>query len=189
MTVLKRRAPAVSLLVVLVAVLAAAGHTAAAESSDEPAAGRTAAAGSAEPAAGGPAGDPAAEVTAVLAEQTAAWNRGDLEAFTAVYADDAAFVSPTGLTRGRAEVLARYRSRYPDRAAMGRLALEVIEVRPAPAGGGPGAVTAVSVVARWSLAYPAETERKDVSGLTLLVLHRRAEEKGGGWEIVQDASM
>ncbi len=37
---------------------------------------------------------PRAEVLALLEQQVAAWNRGDLEAFCAVYADDAVFVSP-----------------------------------------------------------------------------------------------
>lgn len=136
-----------------------------------------------------------AEVAALLAEQAAAWGRGDLEAFTAVYAADAAFVSPSGLTRGRAEVLARYRRRYPDRAAMGRLTLEVIESRPAAGvetsmigDARPGDVDAVSVVARWTLSFPDDPGRDEATGLTLLVLHRRSV-GGGGWEIVQDASM
>lgn len=53
----------------------------------------------------------AAEVEGVLGQQQGAWNRGDLMAFTAVYAEDATFVSPSGLTHGREEVLQRYRRR------------------------------------------------------------------------------
>jgi uncharacterized protein (TIGR02246 family) len=121
-----------------------------------------------------------AEIGALLDEQAAAWTRGDLDAFCASYAEDALFVSPTGLTRGRAEVLARYRSRYPDRAAMGALALELLEVRAAP---GAGAPRSVSAVARWTL---SGTERETATGLTLLVFHRRG---AGPWRIVQDASM
>jgi uncharacterized protein (TIGR02246 family) len=114
-------------------------------------------------------------VAEVLARQVQAWNRGDLEAFVSAYAEDASFVSPTGLTQGRQAVLDRYRNRYPDKAAMGTLALEVVETRLAD-----GAVA--SVVARWSLAYPGKPA---ASGLTLLVLHRT----GDRWLIVQDASM
>ena len=137
--------------------------------------------------ASGPAGDaatPAAAasreaargaVAAVIERQVQAWNRGDLEGFVSVYADDAAFVSPTGLTRGRQAVLDRYRTRYPDKAAMGTLALEIVETRLAGAG-------SASVVARWSLAYPG---KPTASGLTLLVFHR----SGDRWLIVQDASM
>jgi uncharacterized protein (TIGR02246 family) len=114
-------------------------------------------------------------VAAVLDRQVQAWNRGDLEGFVSVYAEDAAFVSPTGLTRGRQALLERYRKRYPDKAAMGKLSLEILETRLAGADG-------VSLVARWTLAYP---DKPAASGLTLLVLHRRED----GWMIVQDASM
>jgi uncharacterized protein (TIGR02246 family) len=115
-------------------------------------------------------------VAAVLDRQTAAWNRGDLEAFVSAYAEDATFVSPTGLTRGRQAVLDRYRKRYPDKAAMGTLSLEVVEIRLVSGN------TGASVVARWTLSYP---EKLAASGLTLLVLHPR----GTDWAIVQDASM
>ncbi|HVG58684.1 MAG TPA: polysaccharide deacetylase family protein [Hyalangium sp.] len=128
-------------------------------------------------------------VQTLLLKQAEAWNQGDLDAFCAVYAEDAAFVSPTGLTRGRAEVLARYRKRYPDRKAMGTLSFEFLETRLAKgieysAFGDalPSRVHGVSVVARWKLEYP---DKAPASGLTLLVLHRR----GDGWEIVEDASM
>jgi peptidoglycan/xylan/chitin deacetylase (PgdA/CDA1 family) len=133
-------------------------------------------------------------VAALLATQSEAWNRGDLDAFTAVYAEDAAFLSPSGLTRGRGEVLARYRKRYPDRRAMGTLSLEVIEMRPVegvevtPLGDArPGRIHGVSVTARWRLAYPDQPNKKTAAGLTLLVLRRQG--NGASWQIVQDASM
>ncbi len=77
------------------------------------------------------AGDARGAVEALLKTQSDAWNRGDLETFTSVYAEDAAFLTTTGLTRGRQQVLERYRRRYPDQKAMGTLSLEVIEARPA----------------------------------------------------------
>ena len=58
-------------------------------------------------------------VEALLKTQSDAWNRGDLETFTSVYAEDASFLSPTGLTQGRQQVLERYRRRYPDKKAHG----------------------------------------------------------------------
>ena len=134
----------------------------------------------------------AAQVRKLLAEQVAAWNRGDLEAFTAVYAEEAAFVTAAGVTRGRREVLERYRRRYPDRTSMGTLIFEVVETRPTtgteimPLGGArPSRVHGVSVVARWTLAHPEGAGRETASGHTLLVLRRGRE----SWEIVQDASM
>lgn len=125
-------------------------------------------------------------VKAVLATQSAAWNRGDLEAFAAVYAEDASFLSPNGITHGRHQVLERYRLRYPDKKAMGTLTLEVQETRMFSTGAGKScAVQGVSVAARWRLAYPDQPEKKTAEGSTLLVLRPR----GGSWEIVQDASM
>jgi uncharacterized protein (TIGR02246 family) len=125
-------------------------------------------------------------VKALLATQSAAWNRGDLEAFTAVYAEDASFLSPNGITHGRHQVLERYRLRYPDKKAMGILTLEVQETRMFSTGAGRScAVQGVSVAAHWRLAYPDQTEKKTAEGSTLLVLRPR----GGSWEIVQDASM
>src|SRR5262245_23277030 len=118
--------------------------------------------------------DPAHEAAAVLDAQIAAWNRGDLEAFCALYADDAVFASPTGLNRGRAAVLERYRKRYPDRTSMGTLAFEKQDVR--------ATADAVSIVARWRLSY---RDRPEASGLTLVVLRRTPD----GWRLVQDASM
>lgn len=124
-------------------------------------------------------------VKALLATQSAAWNRGDLEGFTAVYAEDATFVSATGLTHGRQQVLERYRRRYPDKKAMGILTLDVQETRTFPAASKSCAIESVSVAARWRLAYPDQPEKKTAEGSTLLVLRPR----GGSWEIVQDASM
>ncbi|HEX4966147.1 MAG TPA: polysaccharide deacetylase family protein [Thermoanaerobaculia bacterium] len=131
-------------------------------------------------------------VASLLKAQAEAWNRGDLEAFTSVYAEDATFLSPTGLTQGRQQVLERYRRRYPDRKAMGILSLEVIETRPAEGievtplqDARPSRIHAVSVAARWKLVYPDQPEKKTAEGLTLLVLRQH----GKSWEIVQDASM
>lgn len=131
------------------------------------------------------------EVRTLIQTQVEAWNRGDLDAFTAVYAEDAAFLSPNGLTRGRDEVLSRYRKRYPDRKAMGRLSLEPIEMRPAAGteftelgGARPSRVHGVSVAARWEISYHDEPEKEPASGLTLIVFRRTRD----GWEIIQDAS-
>ena len=129
------------------------------------------------------------EVGALLAKQAADWTAGDLDAFTSVYTDDALFVAGSGLTRGRAAVLDRYRQRYPDRAAMGALSFEIVEVRDlwgpeiTPLGDAtPGNIHAVSVVARWSLRKEAG---EPASGLTLLVLRKVL----GAWRIVHDASL
>lgn len=130
--------------------------------------------------------DPAvarATIVSLLRDQSAAWTRGDLDAFVAIYADDAIFITPNGMTRGREPLLARYRERYPDAAAMGTLTLEPLEWRFATDASG-GAVGA-SLVARWTLRYPTDAAREDATGLTLLVLLP----DGDRWNIVQDASL
>jgi uncharacterized protein (TIGR02246 family) len=140
-------------------------------------AGRPAAGAAPGEAASGP-GEPAREIEALLAAQTDAWNRGDLEGFCAFYADDAVFLAPEGAVRGRAAVLERYRRRYPDRRAMGALSIVPLDLRLAS---GPSGIQA-TLAARWALARP---DRPLATGHTLIVLQGRS----GRWEIVQDASM
>jgi peptidoglycan-N-acetylglucosamine deacetylase len=135
-----------------------------------------------------------AEVAALLQAQAAAWNRGDLEAFCAVYAADAVYASPNGLTRGRDAVLARYRSKYPDAAARGTLTFAIEETRLAAGlevtafdGAVPGGVQGASVLARWTLTHAG---RPPATGLTLVTFRPRPGAVDGQprWEITQDAS-
>lgn len=121
------------------------------------------------------------ELEALLAEDAAAWNRGDLEAFVASYLEDALFVSPSGLTEGRAAVLARYQKKYGDAPeTMGTLRLEIVAVDPTY--DADGAPLSAVVVARWSLAWD---DRDPADGLTVLAFRRTP----AGWRIVVDASM
>ncbi|GMU60830.1 MAG: hypothetical protein AMXMBFR34_25930 [Myxococcaceae bacterium] len=116
----------------------------------------------------------AEEVAAHLQRQAAAWSRGDLDAFCQSYADDAVFVSPSGVTKGRADVLARYKKKYPDEKAMGKLALEPIDLRVSG--------DSATVAAKWTLTYP---DKPPASGHTVVVFIRY----NGRWRIVHDASM
>lgn len=111
----------------------------------------------------------------LLTEQAAAWTRGDLDAFCSVYAEDATFISPSGMTNGREAVLERYRKKYVDKAGMGSLSLAIQELRSLHAG-------SASVIARWTLTWP---DKPKVEGLTLLVFQKTR----AGWRILQDASM
>jgi hypothetical protein len=130
---------------------------------------------------------PRDEVLTLVRQQVAAWNRGDLGTFCESYADDAVFVSPSrvanldagvaasdGVTRGRAEVLARYKKRYPDGKAMGQLSIDPWDVRETK--------ESVSISARWTLRYQ---DKPALSGNTVFVLLRLK----AGWRIVHDASM
>jgi uncharacterized protein (TIGR02246 family) len=124
-----------------------------------------------------------------LDAQVAAWNRGDLEAFVAIYAEDVTFISPGGVAHGRQGVLERYRRKYPDREAMGTLSLEVFETR-LLAGEEftffgdtvVGRMQGATLAARWTLTYEG---KPPLTGSTLLILRPRGE----AWEIIQDASM
>lgn len=130
------------------------------------------------PVSAQPVPGPAAEVLALVEQSARDWSRGDIDAFCAYYADDAVFVSPTGVTRGREAVLERYRQRYVDKAAMGSLTLEPLDTRVGPA----PTPTTVSIAARWTLTYP---DKPPATGLTLIVWQKTP----AGWRIVQDASM
>lgn len=124
----------------------------------------------------------ATEARSLLETQAAAWNRGDLDAFCAVYADDALFLTAFGLTKGRDEVLARYKARYPDAGARGVLSFEVLSVdvlAPVPA---KKEADGIGLVARWKISH---ADKPAAEGLTLLTLVRFP----GGWRIVHDASM
>lgn len=130
-----------------------------------------------------------ASVEALLREQAAAWTRGDLDAFVAHYAADARFVTTDGVTVGREAVLARYRSKYAGKDAMGTLTLEPLHVRDlwgpeisALGDAEAGNVHSVSVVARWTLERSSQPR---ATGLTLLVFRRDA----GKWLVVEDASL
>jgi uncharacterized protein (TIGR02246 family) len=116
-----------------------------------------------------------AEVRAVISDQTAAWNRGDLPGFCASYVDDAVFVTPSGVTHGRAQVLDRYTKKYSgDRAGMGTLELTPLDVRATPG--------AVSIAARWRLTW---ADKPEATGHTVVVFVHTSQ----GWKIAQDASM
>lgn len=130
-----------------------------------------------------------AAVQGLLDESAAQWNAGDLDAFCAGYAEDALFVSPNGVTRGRQAVLDRYKQKYIDKKGMGTLAFDVVEIRISAGmeasvlgSARPALPQTASVAARWTLTWPDKTS----TGHTLLVLRSRG---GGKWEIVQDASM
>ena len=72
----------------------------------------------------------AQDARALLDSQTAAWNRGDLKTFVDTYEDSPSITFlGTALSKGRAEVLARYRRKYDTREKMGKLRFEMLEYR------------------------------------------------------------
>jgi ketosteroid isomerase-like protein len=130
--------------------------------------------GCAKSSGGIPANSPATvEITALLQNQAAAWNRGDIDGFMAGYApiDDLRFASGDSITYGWRPTLERYKSHYPDRATMGTLTFSDIAVTEL-------APDAAIAFGRWSL-----TRAKDrPHGLFTLTLRKTA----AGWRIIQD---
>src|SRR6476469_7970774 len=72
------------------------------------------------------------EIRAMLKKSEAAWNRGDLVAFSADYEDAAetTFIGRDVVRGGTKAILDRYRRSYPNSEAMGTLTFSEIEVRP-----------------------------------------------------------
>ncbi len=69
------------------------------------------------------------EIRQVLKEQVNAWNDGDLKNFMQGYwqSDSLKFIGKSGINYGWNEALKNYKKGYPDTAAMGKLAFDIIE--------------------------------------------------------------
>jgi len=115
-----------------------------------------------------------AAIHAVLDRQAAAWNRGDIDAYMAGYAqsDDTMFVG-TDVTRGWTKVRDRYKAKYDSPAKMGTLVFSDLDLRPV-------GKDDVIVTGAWKLTRQADTPH----GRFTLIFHRRSE----GWRIVYDHS-
>ena len=112
-------------------------------------------------------------IRALLAAQTAAWNHGDVPGFMHGYWNDAKlrFASGDSVTTGWKETLARYQSRYGDKAAMGRLEFSAVEVEVIDA-------DHAYAFGRWKLVRAKDAPH----GLFTLILRKVK----GEWRIVHD---
>ena len=115
----------------------------------------------------------AAAVLEVLDMQVEAWNEGDIDGFMAGYlnSDELRFASGNEIQRGWRQTRRRYHERYPDRAAMGSLAFEDLDVRVL-------SEHAAQVFGRFRLTR----ESDELTGLFTLLLERH----GDRWFIVAD---
>jgi len=113
------------------------------------------------------------EIIAVIDDQKAAWNRADVESFVKAYwhSPEVTFAGSSGITRGWEPVLERYRQRYPNPEAMGKLDFTGLEVHPL------GRDSAF-VLGRWHL----ERRSEELDGVFTLVFRHLPE----GWRIVHD---
>lgn len=71
------------------------------------------------------------EIKAVLFDQQEAWNEGSLEKFMKGYwkSSDLAFIGSKGVTKGWDQTLNNYQKAYKDKAAMGKLSFDILDLR------------------------------------------------------------
>ena len=67
----------------------------------------------------------------ILSEQTAAWNRGDIDNFMKGYweNDSLMFIGKSGVTYGWTNTLNNYKKGYPDTASMGKLTFTLLHFK------------------------------------------------------------
>jgi ketosteroid isomerase-like protein len=113
------------------------------------------------------------QIRSLLRAQEAAWNRGDIDGFTAGYAHSRStiFVSQGEVRRGWEAVRTRYRKKYSDRAKMGTLTFSGLEIATL-------SKDAAVAIGRWELKRAEDRPH----GRFSLILRRLPE----GWRIVLD---
>ena len=118
---------------------------------------------------------PEQEIRGVLDAQVAAWNRGDIPGFMEGYdqSESTTFVG-TEITKGHAQVLARYLKKYPTREKMGTLRFSDIEMRML-------GTDYASVIGRFHLDRAADAGG-EASGIFTLLFHKTSQ----GWKVILD---
>ena len=116
------------------------------------------------------------EVKQLLFQQAQDWNNGDIDAFMQSYwkSDQLQFIGNTKVTYGWQNTLDRYKKAYPDKAAMGKLTFEIIEIQ--KLGSKSLALTGKFMLDRSDL--------EDLSGHFLLIWRKIK----GKWVIVADCT-
>ena len=116
-----------------------------------------------------------ATIRKILDDQTAAWNRGDIDGFMAGYwkSEKLEFVGGAAVTRGWQATLDRYKKNYDTREKMGTLSFSDVEFTQV-------SKDAAFIVMSWSIA-----RAKDNPHGKSTLLFRKFKE---GWRIVVDHS-
>lgn len=115
------------------------------------------------------------QVRGLLATQTAAWNRGDLDGYMQTYwqSDSLLFIGKNGVQRGWRQTKENYQKSYPDTAAMGKLSFDLLVIKKL-------SPNYFYVVGKWMLQRTAG----NLSGHFDLLLQKIK----GRWQIVSDHS-
>lgn len=113
------------------------------------------------------------QIKSVLANQSDAWNKGDLEGFMSGYlqSDSLRFASGGKVTYGWETTLERYKKGYPDKAVMGKLTFSEIDIKII-------SDHSALVFGKWEL----ERENDHPWGLFTLLF----EKTNNGWMVVHD---
>jgi hypothetical protein len=71
------------------------------------------------------------KIVTLLENQSAAWNKGDLEGFMKGYweNDSLQFIGKSGVTYGWKNTLANYKKGYPNKDAMGQLHFDILSIK------------------------------------------------------------
>lgn len=121
-------------------------------------------------------GKDAAAIQKIMDDQTAAWNRGDLDAFMTIgywKSDKLKFVSGDRITYGWQSTLDNYKKTYSSAASMGKLTFSGLEIKVL-------SKDAAFVIGSWSLARDKDNPKGKFT-----LLFRKFKE---GWRIVTDHS-
>lgn len=115
-----------------------------------------------------------AAIKAVLEAQETAWNAGDIDAFMEGYwkSDELRFASGDKITRGWQATRDGYKARYVDKATMGTLAFDILELEVFSS-------SDAVVFGGWKLDRP---EKGNVGGFFTLMLRKIDDQ----WLIVSD---
>lgn len=121
---------------------------------------------------------PAPAVRALLEASAAAWNRGDLDGFLRDYAQDASFVTSSGLVHGKDEIRTIYQRAYwADGQPRDGLRFRDLDIRRT----GPRTAVAFGRFVLYDRASDDESRATGIFSLTL----RYGDD---GWKIVHDHS-
>jgi len=113
------------------------------------------------------------DIIQMLQTQDTAWNAGDIDGFMSYYlaTEELRFASGGKINRGWQATLAGYKNRYPDKATMGTLAFQNLEVKVL-------SPDFAQVFGRWELTRAHDKP----GGLFTLLLNKR----DGEWVIISD---
>lgn len=109
----------------------------------------------------------------ILLRQQEDWNRGDIDAFMEGYwnSEELQFIGGSGVTYGWQQTLDNYKKRYPDKAAMGKLKFDIVNVEKL-------SKKVIMLVGKWHL-----TREKDTPNGHFMLIWKKI---GKSWVIIAD---